>query len=377
MENEKDKATIVVNDHPEQEKIEVLKEKLRYKQALRENSKKIDHKLVRLNIQADALPTKTFFIMNALAAVIAGYGLLADSSAVVIGAMLVAMMLGPISGIALSFIDNRWILFVTALKTLALGVAMIFGIGVILGLINFNMPLTHEILSRTQPNVIDLMIALAGGAAGAFASVSPRLSVAVVGVAVATALVPPLVASGILLAHWDLRLSANAMLLAFTNIIAIQISSSLVLWIAGFRRGSDEEVQSNVIEFIKRNFVSLLFLLVLGVYLTANFLHMIQKQIYETKARTTIISTLNKNNNIIDKIQFDAQSEYTLARVVVEGDTVPSSVEIQKLNDVLPKDTKKKPTIVQVRFIPIHIIQAGDKQALNLSDQAAKRLITQ
>ncbi|ENV36144.1 hypothetical protein F959_02665 [Acinetobacter venetianus RAG-1 = CIP 110063] len=377
MENEKDKATIVINDHPEQEKIEVLKEKLRYKQALRENSKKIDHKLVRLNIQADALPTKTFFIMNALAAVIAGYGLLADSSAVVIGAMLVAMMLGPISGIALSFIDNRWILFVTALKTLALGVAMIFGIGVILGLINFNMPLTHEILSRTQPNVIDLMIALAGGAAGAFASVSPRLSVAVVGVAVATALVPPLVASGILLAHWDLRLSANAMLLAFTNIIAIQISSSLVLWIAGFRRGSDEEVQSNVIEFIKRNFVSLLFLLVLGVYLTANFLHMIQKQIYETKARTAIISTLNKNNNIIDKIQFDAQSEYTLARVVVEGDTVPSSVEIQKLNDVLPKDTKKKPTIVQVRFIPIHIIQVGDKQALNLSDQAAKRLITQ
>lgn len=377
MENEKDKATIVINDHPEQEKIEVLKEKLRYKQALRENSKKIGHKLVRLNIQADALPTKTFFIMNALAAVIAGYGLLADSSAVVIGAMLVAMMLGPISGIALSFIDNRWILFVTALKTLALGVAMIFGIGVILGLINFNMPLTHEILSRTQPNVIDLMIALAGGAAGAFASVSPRLSVAVVGVAVATALVPPLVASGILLAHWDLRLSANALLLAFTNIIAIQISSSLVLWIAGFRRGSDEEVQSNVIEFVKRNFVSLLFLLVLGVYLTANFLHMIQKQIYETKARTVIISTLNKNNNIIDKIQFDAQSEYTLARVVVEGDTVPSSMEIQKLNEVLPKDTKKKPTIVQVRFVPVQIIQAGDKQTLNLSDRAAKRLITQ
>lgn len=377
MENEKDKATIVINNHPEQERIEVLKEKLRYKQALRENSKKIDHKLVRLNIQADALPTKTFFIMNALAAVIAGYGLLADSSAVVIGAMLVAMMLGPISGIALSFIDNRRILFVTALKTLALGVAMIFGIGVIIGLINFNMPLTHEILSRTQPNVIDLMIALAGGAAGAFASVSPRLSVAVVGVAVATALVPPLVASGILLAHWDLRLSANAFLLAFTNIIAIQVSSSLVLWIAGFRRGSDEEVQSNVLEFIKRNFVSLLFLLVLGVYLTANFLHMLQKQIYETKARTAITATLNQNNNIIDKIQFDTQSEYTLARVVVEGDTAPSSIEIQKLNDVLPQDNKNKPTIVQVRFIPVQIIQAQEEHDLNLSDQAAKRLITE
>ena len=362
MENEKDKPTIVISDQPEHKRIEVLKEKLRYKQALRENSKKIDHKLVRLNIQADALPTKTFFIMNALAAVIAGYGLLADSSAVVIGAMLVAMMLGPISAIALSLIDNRWILFITALKTLVLGVVMIFGIGVILGLINFNMALTHEILSRTQPNVIDLMIALAGGAAGAFAAVSPRLSVAVVGVAVATALVPPLVASGILLAHLDFRHSANAFLLAFTNIVAIQISSSLVLWIAGFRRGSDEQVQSNVLEFIKRNMVSLLCLLVLSVYLTANFLHMIKKQMYETKARTAITEALNKNNNIIDKIQFANQTQYTLVRVVVEGDTLPNTAEIEKLNAILPRDLKNMPTLVQIRFIPVRIIQAGDQQ---------------
>ncbi|NUG52822.1 TIGR00341 family protein, partial [Acinetobacter lactucae] len=109
----KDDATIIVEEKSGHQKYEVLKEKLRYKQALRANTKKIDHKNVRLNIQADALPSKTFFIMNALAAIIAGYGLLADSSAVVIGAMLVAMMLGPISGIALSLIDNRWILFRT------------------------------------------------------------------------------------------------------------------------------------------------------------------------------------------------------------------------------------------------------------------------
>ena len=166
MANEKDKdPTIIVENTPDQEKYEILKEKLRYKQALRENSKKIDHKQVRLNIQANALPSKTFFIMNALAAIIAGYGLLTNSSAVVIGAMLVAMMLGPISGIALSLIDNRWILFRTALTTLSLGILMIYAIGIILGLINIDIPITHEILSRTQPTIMDLMIALAGGAA--------------------------------------------------------------------------------------------------------------------------------------------------------------------------------------------------------------------
>ncbi len=130
----KDDATIIVEEKSDQQKYEILKEKLRYKQALRANTQKIDHKNVRLNIQADALPSKTFFIMNALAAIIAGYGLLADSSAVVIGAMLVAMMLGPISGIALSFIDNRWILFRTSFITLILGLVMIYSIGIILGL---------------------------------------------------------------------------------------------------------------------------------------------------------------------------------------------------------------------------------------------------
>ncbi|NUG24568.1 DUF389 domain-containing protein, partial [Acinetobacter lactucae] len=261
-------ATIIVEEKSGHQKYEVLKEKLRYKQALRANTKKIDHKNVRLNIQADALPSKTFFIMNALAAIIAGYGLLADSSAVVIGAMLVAMMLGPISGIALSLIDNRWILFRTSFLTLILGLIMIYSIGIILGLININIPITGEILARTQPTIMDLMIALAGGAAGAFASISPRLSVAVVGVAVATALVPPLVASGILIAHLEWKSAANALILAITNIIAIQVSSSLVLWIAGFRRGSDTEVKSNVFEFIKRNIISLFFLVGLAIYLT-------------------------------------------------------------------------------------------------------------
>lgn len=79
-----------------------------------------------------------------------------------------------------------------------------------------------------------------------------------------------------MLAHAELRHSANAFLLALTNMVAIQISSSLVLWIAGLR-GSNEQVQSIVLEFIKRNAISLIFLLILAIYLSANFIHMLQK----------------------------------------------------------------------------------------------------
>ncbi len=371
----KEDPTIIVQETPDQEKYELLKEKLWYKQALRENSKTIDHKQVRLNIQADALPSKTFFIMNALAAIIAGYGLLADSAAVVIGAMLVAMMLGPISGIALAFIDNRWILFRTAFTTLVLGVAMIYSIGFMLGLININLPITQEILSRTQPTIMDLMIALAGGAAGAFAAVSPRLSVAVVGVAVATALVPPLVASGILLAHMEWKNAGNAFILALTNIVAIQVSSSLVLWLTGFRRGSDIEVKSTVVEFIKRNFISLLFLLSLTVYLSFNFTHMLNKQLYENKVNADIFEFFNKNNNIIDTIQFDKRQDFTLIRVVIRGDTPPQASDVEKLNELLKADLKKELSIVQVRFIPVEIIEARNSPNLNIKQTEAAKLV--
>ncbi len=376
MSEKKDQdPTIIVEDNEDQQKYELLKEKLKYKQALRENSKKIDHKQIRINIQADALPSKTFFIMNALAAVIAGYGLLADSAAVVIGAMLVAMMLGPISGIALAFIDNRWILFRTSFITLALGVLMIYGIGVIVGLININLPITSEILSRTQPTIMDLVIALAGGAAGAFAAVSPRLSVAVVGVAVATALVPPLVASGILLAHLELKHALNALILALTNIVAIQISSSLVLWIAGFRRGSDTQVRSNVLEFIKRNAVSLLFLLGLGVYLSFNFAHMLKKQMYENKTIMVVKNTFNHQNNIVDTVQFDQRADFTLVRIVLRGDQAPQAQTIAALNQKLDQGLNDKPSIAQVRFIPIEIIEAPNSPNLKLKGREGAQLV--
>ena len=377
-ENEKDSPTIVVDeDHPEQEKYEVLKEKLRYKQAKRENAKKIDHKQVRLNIQADALPTKTFFIMNALAAVIAAYGLLADSAAVVIGAMLVAMMLGPISGVALSFIDSRWILFRTAMSTLLMGVAMIFAIGVVIGFIHHDMPMTSEILSRTQPTMIDLMIALAGGAAGAFASVSPRLSVAVVGVAVATALVPPLVASGILFAHFQWANSGNAFLLAVTNMVAIQISSSLVLWIAGFRRGSEEELQSNVLEFIKRNIWSLLVLIILAVYLSFNLTQRVRLQLYETSISQIVKNNLNDDNNIINAVVFDQKEDYTLVRVVIRGDHEPTQKQLAMLNQEMSKDNRGLPTKLQIRFIPVKILQTDGIDDVELSPRQAQSISLQ
>lgn len=357
-----DSPTMRLNNTPERHKYERLKAKLRYKQAKRESERKIDHKAVRLSIEAGALPSKTFYIMNTLAAVIAGYGLLANSPAVVIGAMLVAMMLGPISGIALALIDHRMLLLRTSLLTLLGGVAAVIGVGIVLGLLHHNAPMTAEILGRTKPNVMDLMIALAGGAAGAFASVSPRLSVAVVGVAVATALLPPLVTGGILLAHLEWTLAGGALLLAFINMVAIQFSSSLVLWIAGFRRLHDKELANTHLAFIKRNIVSLGLLLMLGIYLTINLLTSLAAQRYQSTVDLQLKTQLERGDNVLINTQFVQRPHYMLAQAVVRGNVTPTAAEIKTIEQRLPKTTENQITRLQVRFVPIILIQADDLQ---------------
>ena len=111
-------------------------------------------------------------------------------------------------------------------------------------------------LERTSPNFFELMIALAGGAAGAYASISPRLSVAFVGVAIATALVPPLASCGLLLARGDFDLAEGAFLLAVMNIVAIQSRASFVMWVSGIAPGKLR--QSDRAEYPqRRHFVAL------------------------------------------------------------------------------------------------------------------------
>lgn len=371
-----DSPTLRLNNTPDQKKYERLKAKLRHKQAKRESERKIDHKAVRLSIEAGALPSKTFYIMNTLASVIAGYGLLANSPAVVIGAMLVAMMLGPISGIALALIDHRMLLLRTSLVTLLGGVAAVVGVGIVLGLLHHDVPMTTEILGRTKPNVMDLMIALAGGAAGAFASVSPRLSVAVVGVAVATALVPPLVAGGILLAHFEWSLAGGALLLAFVNMVAIQFSSSLVLWIAGFRRLHDTEMANTHLAFIKRNIVSLGLLLILGIYLTINLLTSLATQRYQSTVSLQLKTQLEKADNSLVSTQFMQRSDYMLARAVLRGDLAPTAAEIKAIEQHLPMTTDGKVTRLQVRFVPIILIQADDLDPPTLQSTNVQPLLT-
>lgn len=355
--------------HEEEEKVKEVKEaKLEsYKQFVAEqfSKQKVDYPEVRVKIEANALPTRMYFVMNILSAIIASYGLVTNSAAVVIGAMLVAMMLGPITGVALAVIDNRIPLLRKSLFTVAAGVFIVIFVGFIIGLLHNNQPLTAEILSRTQPTSMDLMIALAGGTAGAYAMVSPHLSVAVVGVAVATALVPPLAASGILFANGELTLGFGAALLALTNIIAIQFTNAMVLWILGFRRLVDGDYQtSTYLTFLRRNAVALLLLGVLGTYLTINLQTNAKQQVFESNVKKTINEHFIEKGNVLTNTQFTKGNGNQIVRAVVRGETTPSSYDVNQIEAIITQDMADNfpgylPIKLQLRYLPVQVIESN------------------
>ena len=355
-------------DNLEDEEIKEKKEaKLEsYKQfvAKQFSNKKVDYPEVRVRIEANALPSKMYFVMNILSAIIASYGLVTNSAAVVIGAMLVAMMLGPITGVALAIIDHRMPLLRKSLITVFLGISLVVLVGFIVGWLHKDQPLTVEILSRTQPTSMDLMIALAGGTAGAYAMVSPHLSVAVVGVAVATALVPPLAASGILFANGEMQMGLGALLLALTNIIAIQFTNALVLWLLGFRRLVDDDYKSSTYwTFLRRNAVTLLLLGVLGTYLTINLQTNAKQQGFESSVKETINSYFSDKGNVLTNTQFDKDTSHQVVRAVIRGETTPTFYDVRQIEAIISKNMAEHfpdylPIKLQLRYMPVQVIES-------------------
>ncbi len=182
-----------------------------------------------------------FTILLLLASAIASFGLLGDSVAAVIGAMIVAPLMLPIMGLAfcIGLGDRRGILN-TLLVSLA-GIAMAVAVGFVLTLpvAGLLQPQTiPQIMVRTSPHLLDLMAALATGVAGAFALSRRDVSDTLPGVAIAVSLVPPLANVGILLAFSEPTLAAGSLLLFATNYVAILFTGALVFVLMGFREAA-------------------------------------------------------------------------------------------------------------------------------------------
>lgn len=182
------------------------------------------------NAQLDS----TFVAMTVLATIVAAIGLSSDNTAAVIGAMVVAPLLGPNMALALGLTLDDRALIQRAAKSAVAGILVCFGVAMVLSFLVDVDPAVSELSSRTGPRVADIVLAVAAGMAGTLAYTTGAPTY-LVGVMVAVALLPPTVASGLFLAHGHFAQAGGAALLTAINATAVVLSSMLTFLASGMR----------------------------------------------------------------------------------------------------------------------------------------------
>ncbi|MFK8026281.1 MAG: DUF389 domain-containing protein [Ilumatobacter sp.] len=177
-----------------------------------------------------------FFALMGFASCIASMGVITDSTAVVIGAMLVAPLMTPLMGMAISLVMG-WPNRLLRSASIAFGgIAFSIAIGILLGLVvptDIDTAANAQILARATPTTLDLLTAIAAGGAGAYGLSRPDVSDSLPGVAIAISLVPPLSVVGIAYSQGDTTAGSGALLLFSTNMLAILIVGGITFVLTG------------------------------------------------------------------------------------------------------------------------------------------------
>lgn len=173
-----------------------------------------------------------YIAMVTFSTIVAALGMLRDSAAVVIGAMVIAPLLGPNVALALSTTLGDSKLFIKSVKTNLTGIGAALVLSVIMGMILEVDISVYEIASRTEVHLSDIALALASGAAGVLAY-TIGMSAAVIGVMVAVALLPPLVTVGLLVGDLQFGAAYYALLLLTTNIICVNLAAVATFAVQG------------------------------------------------------------------------------------------------------------------------------------------------
>jgi uncharacterized hydrophobic protein (TIGR00271 family) len=165
---------------------------------------------------------------------IATFGLVANSAAVIIGAMIIAPLMLPIRSLAFGGLIGSWRLIRKSALAILVGTIVALGMAWLLGLLMGISQFGSEIQARSQPNLLDLGVAITAGAISGYAKIEPKISGTLAGTAIAVALMPPVCTIGLGLSQGDWVLSWGATLLYLTNLLGIALSCLLVFLIAGY-----------------------------------------------------------------------------------------------------------------------------------------------
>jgi len=303
----------------------------------------------------------------------ASLGLNVNSTAVIIGAMLISPLMGPIMGIGLSVGLNDFELMKRSFKSFLVATAFSVATSTFFFLISPIDEAQSELLARTSPTIYDVLIALFGGLAGVVAFSTKEKGNVIPGVAIATALMPPLCTAGFGLATGNLLYFLGAFYLYFINSVFISLATFIGVRVMHFQRKEfvDKEREKLVKKYII--FITLATMCP-AVYLTYGI---VKSTIYEASANNFINEELNFNNTqVIDrKISFEKKE----IRVVLIGNEV-SETEIATARDNLKLFNLAGTKLVVLQGMNNDAMDIGSIKAQVMEDfykNSEKRLLEQ
>ena len=291
-----------------------------------------------------AVPSISFYVLLSLSGVIATFGLLASSAATIIGAMIVAPLMGPIIAIAYSIVAGNQRLLKRSAFTLIKGILLTILISFVITKGVGIRTLGSEVAGRVSPTLLDMGVALAAGAAGAYAKSRRSIADALPGVAIAVALVPPLSVVGIGLAMNSQSVAVGSSLLFLANLTGIIFSGALVFLWQGY--GSLEKARQGLL-------VSITAVIILGLPLTFS----LQTLLIQEQARRQISYLLyNKtqtfSNTKIRSIKVRRKGEELFVDMEVAAPFgLITNKQMQEVHNFLQEELKR-PVNFQIQIIP-------------------------
>jgi uncharacterized hydrophobic protein (TIGR00271 family) len=198
------------------------------------HAEEADFRELFLTLRSNAELSAPFVLLMILSTLLASTGLFLNSASVIIGAMILAPLMSPIISLSMGIVRSDRSLVRPSLKTLAVGLSMGLVCAAVFALLTPLRTVTPEMASRLNPSLLDLMVALLSGVAGAYAHAKEEIARSLAGVAIAVALVPPLAVVGIGMGWMDTAMMLGASLLLITNLIGIMLASSVTFILLGF-----------------------------------------------------------------------------------------------------------------------------------------------
>ena len=323
----------------------------------------------RTEIYDDAYQGRQFdaiyFAMLVFACLIALLGLLLNSPAVIIGAMLISPLMGPIlaCGLALTLAD--WALGKKAARNVAFSVGETILIAVLATLLSPLKDATPEILARTNPNLMDLLIAFFSGAAGTLALCSRKGGLTILpGVAIATAVMPPLATTGYGVSTGQWEIARGAFMLFFTNLTAIIISANIVFLLVGFRpeRISAKQEQSTLVRW--RFLIAGIVLIVLAIPLIRTLTQAAEQANLRKQAKAVLAKQMSPaSERKLDRVSLELRGKEISVEAAVETATFIEPQEIQEWQKAI-QSRVGKPVQLELQQLQLARKQTGENSKI-------------